>query len=71
MRDAEKAQLYDELEGPKHEGDTEEENNGYVVFYKISNDQLGNRAVVREGGVTPPAPIPLYSRPLDRYLKTT
>jgi hypothetical protein len=30
-----------------HEGNTEEENNGYVVFKEISRDQLGNRVMVR------------------------
>jgi hypothetical protein len=35
----------------------EEENNGYVVFNKISKDQLGNRILMRGGrGVTPPTP---------------
>jgi hypothetical protein len=28
----------------------------------IFTDRLGNRVVVREGGVTPPAPTPFYSR---------
>jgi hypothetical protein len=40
-------------------------------FNEISRDQLGNRVVVREGGVTPPVPTPFYSSLLDRYLKTT
>jgi hypothetical protein len=29
------------------EGNTEVENNGYVVFKRISMDQLGNRVVLR------------------------
>ncbi len=29
------------------------ENNGYVVFYEISTDQLGKRVVVRGGGGSP------------------
>jgi len=34
--------------GWSHEGNTEEENNGYVVFLnEISTDQLGNRMGVR------------------------
>ncbi len=40
-------------------------------FNEISTDQLGNRVVVREGGVTPPVPTPFYSSLVDRYLKTT
>jgi hypothetical protein len=43
--------------GEHLEGNTEEENNGYVVLNKISTDQLENRVVVRGGGVTPPASI--------------
>jgi hypothetical protein len=50
-------------EGDYHEGNTEEENNGYVVFNK-------NRVMLREGGVPLPTAL-LYSRLLDRYLKTT
>jgi hypothetical protein len=66
------AHSYDLLEYLKHEGNTEEENNGCVVLNEISTaDPLGNRVVVREGGVTPPALTPFYSRLLDRYLKTT
>jgi hypothetical protein len=38
---------------------------------EMSADQLGNGVVVRGRGVTPPDPTPFYSRPLDRYLKTT
>jgi hypothetical protein len=37
-----------------HKGNAEEDINGYVVFKWISMDQLGNRMVVRRGGVTPP-----------------
>jgi hypothetical protein len=50
---------------------TEKENNGYVVFKEISTVQLGNRVVIRAGGVTLPSSTPIYSRLLDRYLKTT
>jgi hypothetical protein len=38
---------------------------------EISTDKLGNRVVVREGGVTLPAPAPFYCRLLDKYVKTT
>jgi hypothetical protein len=38
---------------------------------EISTDKLGNRVVVREGGVTLPAPTPFYNRLLDKYVKTT
>jgi hypothetical protein len=31
----------------ENEGNTEEENNGYVVLNEISTDQLGNRGVAR------------------------
>ncbi len=34
-----------------HEGNTEEENSGYVVFEEYVQDQLGNRVVVRGEGV--------------------
>ncbi len=34
----------------RHEGNTDEENTDYVVFYEISADQLGNRDVVGGGG---------------------
>ncbi len=50
-----------------YEGNTEEENNGYVVCQSNgSTDQLRNRMVV-----TLPASTPFYSWFLDRYLKTT
>jgi hypothetical protein len=38
------------------EGNTEEENNGYVVFKSLSTDQLAKGWGL--GGVTPSAPIP-------------
>ncbi len=43
------------------EGITVEENNSYISLNEISMDPLGNRMLVRGGGVTPPAPTPLYS----------
>ncbi len=46
--------------GIPNEGNTEEENNGYVVV-KISSDQLGDRVIVRDRGVTPPPPLPTAS----------
>jgi hypothetical protein len=54
-----------------HEGNTEEEQNGYVVFKcNISTDQLGKGG--GEGGERYSAvPIPLYSTLLNRYVKTT
>jgi hypothetical protein len=51
-----------------HEGNTGDENNGYVVFKEISTD---HRVAVMGGGVTPSTLSSLYSRLLDRYLKTT
>jgi hypothetical protein len=55
------------VEGPYHEGNTEEENNkGYVVFYMKSKDLLGKSGVVREGGIGN-----FDRRLLDKYLKTT
>jgi hypothetical protein len=39
-----------------HEGNTEEENDGYVVFKSLSTDQLAKGWGL--GGVTPSAPIP-------------
>jgi hypothetical protein len=52
----------------RHEGNTVEENNGYVVFkLNGSTDQLRNRMVV-----TMPDPHPLSTAAfMDRYLKTT
>ncbi len=46
----------------KHEGNTEEENNGYVVFkwYINAIDQLENRVILRGGSVSPPVPSPYY-----------
>jgi hypothetical protein len=40
-------------------------------LHDITTDQLGYRVVVWGRGVTPPALTPLYSRFLDRYVKTT
>ncbi len=48
-----------------HEGTTEEENNGYVVF---KGNIPGNRMVERGGGVTPHTPLPLSTA--DKYIKT-
>jgi hypothetical protein len=49
-----------------HEGITKEENNSYVVF---KQNQLGNRAVVRGGGVTPPAPRRIKTQASGQILK--
>ncbi len=52
----------------EHEGNTEDENNGFVVFQcKI----YGSAVRMTGGGVTPPSPAPFYSRLLNIYLKTT
>ncbi len=57
---------------PSHEGNTDEENNGSVIFYEISMDQLEIEWWWgREGGIASPTPTPFYSRLLGRYLKTT
>jgi hypothetical protein len=45
-----------------HEGNIEEENYGYVVFNKKGRVEGGRFSTARP---------PLYSRLLDRYLKTT
>ncbi len=51
-----------------HKGNTEEAQNGYVVFKRISWKRLGSEGW---GGVILPAPTPFYSSVLDRYLNTT
>jgi hypothetical protein len=52
-----------------HEGNIEEENNGYVVF-KCNILRLAQELSGGEGkGVSPPTPI--CSRLLDKYSKTT
>jgi hypothetical protein len=37
----------------ENEGNTEEENNGYVVLNEISTGQLGNRVVARREALLP------------------
>jgi hypothetical protein len=61
-----------------HEGNTEEESNGYVVFFnEMPTDQLGNRVVMRgEELLRPPPPLStagfnqIFKRRRERFFST-
>jgi hypothetical protein len=50
-------------------GNTEEENNGNIVFKNIFTDQLGKRVVVRVGSFTPYTPNPFLKETSGQIFK--